>query len=285
MNKENKGNKENKQQGPAGGGPKDSMKNRLPISEMKEPIIKFCEEQNQMYIAENNGTDFPSLEIVEYRYVSGTHLIVLTPASMFLSKFEVGSKFSGFIFPSDGKGLKSTKRIYGSFICQEVDLEGDFIKTLAKTDDFVKKMSTHGAKFFTLDVEKLTAFFGGNEIFTLDKDMNPSFSEFAPNGKKRYENSHHVLMEYNGRDVIFNTIIEGDTYYTLTKADSNKMNYIKDGGECKFYDGRDRHFTSKVTIIEDAKQIEEIFQKLVDTNHAFFKSNKGLVALSYTYSK
>lgn len=261
--------------------PKDLIKNHLPINEMKNPIINFCKEQTQMFVSHNNNTEFPSLEVVEYRYTSDSHLIILTPASMFLNTFDEGSKFSGFIFPKDGHGLKMTKRIYGNFMCKGLPADSDFIKDLAQTDNFIKKMSTHGAKFFILDPLSLTAFFGGNEIFSLDKDMTPHFAEYAPNGKKRYENSRHVLMEYQEREVVFNTLIEGNTYYTLTKENSNKIDYIKTGGECQFYDGRDNHFKSKVEILEDKDIIQDIFQKLVDTNHSYFKDTQGLVALKY----
>lgn len=261
--------------------PKDGMKNRLPIGEMKIPIETFCKEQKEMYIATKNDTDFPELEVAEYRYFDGKHLLILTPASIFLNKFENGTKFTGFIFDKQGKGLKMTKRIYGNFISEILSTDADLLQTMAQTDELVKRMLTHGAKFVLLKVEQLTAYFGGNEIFALDNDMNPSFAEVTPNGKKRYENVHHVLMEYEGREVIFNTIIKEGVYYTLTKADSNKMEHIKAGKECKFYDGRDNHFTSKMTILEESKT-QEIFDELVEKNHAYFKKIDGLVALSYS---
>ncbi len=269
---------------PQGPGPKEAMKNRLPIGEMKGPIEQFCQKQKEMYIAVSTNTDFPDLEVADYRYVDGKHLLVLTPASIFLNRFEDGTKFTGFIFDKEGRGLKMTKRVYGKFSCKMLSSDAEVLKKLAETDEMVKRMLSHGAKFVALQAESLKVFFGGNEIFDLDEDMNPSFAKFAPNGKERFENSHHVLMEYEDREVIFNTIIEGDTYYTLTKADSNKMAHIKAGKECKFYDGRDNHFTSTMTILEDGK-VAEIFDKLVATNHTFFKSMEGLVALSYTNKK
>lgn len=271
---------ENKNKGPQGPSPKDAMKNRLPVAEMKGPIEEFCVSQQEIYIAVKNDTDFPELEVADYRYVSGTHFIILTPASIFLQTMKENDKFTGFIFDKQGKGLKMTKRVYGKFSTTALSTDGDFLKKVAETDDMVKRMLTHGAKFFKLNPEELTVYFGGNEIFSMDKEMNPSFAKFAPNGKERFENSHHVLMEYEGREVIFNTLHENGVYYTLTKADSNKMEYLKKGGECKFYDGRDNHFTSKMEILDDSK-VQEIFDKLVATNHAFFKSPEGLVALCY----
>ncbi len=265
-------------------GPKDAMKNRLPISEMKSPIEKFCEEQKEMYIALNNNTDFPELEVADYRYVEGKHLLVLTPASIFLNKFENGTKFTGFIFDKQGRGLKMTKRVYGKFMCEMLSVDDEILKELAKTDMLVKKMLTHGAKFVALKPQSLKVYFGGNEIFDLDQNMVPSFAKFAPNGKERFENSHHVLMEYGDKEVIFNTLIENDTYYTLTKTNSNKMKHIREGKECKFYDGRDNHFTSVMTILDESK-VEEIFNKLKATNHSYFKTMEGLTALSYINKK
>lgn len=263
-----------------GGGPKEAMKKRLPIEEMKAPIEAFCESQQEMYIAVSNGSDFPDLEVADYRYAQGKHVLVLTPASIFLTKFKSGDKFTGFVFDKQGRGLKMTKRVYGKFICEELNVKSELLQEMAKTDDLVKRMLTHGAKFFTLVPEEMTVFFGGQEIFAMDKDMNPSFAKFAPNGKERFENSRHILMEYGEREVIFNTIVENGIYYTLTKADSNKMNHIKNNGECNFFDGRDNHFTSTMTILSEEK-VGEIFDKLVATNHSFFKSIDGLVALSF----
>lgn len=261
--------------------PKDSMKNRLPISEMKQPIIDFLKSQDTMYVSCGNDTDFPLLECVDYRYHNDKFIIILTPASMFLQTFEDKSKFTGFIFDRNGRGLKMTKRVYGNFVCNELSTDNSDLVEIGQTDELVKRMLSHGAKFFSLSAESLTVFFGNSEIFTLDKDMNPSFAEYTPSGRKRYENSRHVLMNYNDRDVIFNTYIDGNTYYTLTKADSNKVEYIKAGGECQFFDGKDNHFTSKVTILDDSK-VDEIFDKLKETNNSFFKTKDNLLALSYT---
>ncbi len=262
------------------GGPKDVMKNRLPISEMRLPIENFCKEQKEMYIALNNNTDFPELEVAEYRYAEGEHLLILTPASMFLNKLENGSKFTGFIFDKQGRGLKMTKRVYGKFVCEILSVDTTVLKELAQSDDLVKKMLTHGAKFIKLKAESLKVYFSGNEIFDLDENMEPKFAKYAPNGKERFENSRHVLMQYGEKEVIFNTLIENDTYYTLTKTNSNKMKHIKEGKECKFYDGRDNHFTATINILDDSK-VEEIFNKLKATNHAYFKTMEGLTALSY----
>ncbi|MFI3230369.1 MAG: hypothetical protein R3Y29_02315 [bacterium] len=265
------------------GNPKDSIKNRLPIGEMKEPIEEFCRSQKELYISLQNNTEFPDLEVVDYRYIAeGKHVIILTPLSIFLNKLEDGSKFSGFIFDKKGRGLKMTKRVYGKFVCKGLTTDDDILLKLAETDELLKKMLTHGAKFFELEAKDLNVFFSDFEIFNMDSQMNPTFAEYTPSGKKRYENSRHIVMEYEDREVIFNTLIEGNTYRTLTRADSNKVAYIKNDGEFKFYDGRDRHFLSKITILED-KCIEDIAEKLRATNHMFFKSTDNLLALEFYF--
>ncbi|MFI3327189.1 MAG: hypothetical protein R3Y35_13615 [Clostridia bacterium] len=260
--------------------PKDAMKNRLPVSEMKAPIEDFITSQNELYIATNSQTPFPDLEITDYRYVAGKFIVILTPASVLLNKLEDGSEISGLIFDKQGRGLKSTRRVYGQFVCKVLSADTDILVELAKTDDMIKKMLTHGAKFLELEVSSLTVMFPSNQIFSMDKDMNPSFAKFSPNGKERFENSQKVLMEYEDRQVIFNSIIEDGVYYTLTKENSNKVNYIKNGGECMFFDGKDNHFSSKMTILPEDK-VQEIFEKLQNTNNSFFKKNEGLIALSY----
>lgn len=266
--------------GPQGPSPKDAMKNRLPIAEMKGPIESFLASQKEIYIAHNNNSPFPDLEVADFRYTEGKMILLLTPASMFLPKFEDNCQFSGFIFDKEGRGLKMTKRVYGQFTGKLLSTDAEVLLTLAETDPMMKKMLSHGAKFFQLEGENLKVYFSNSEIFDLDENINPSFAEIAPNGKKRYENSRHVLMQYGDREVIFNTFIEDGVYYTLTKADSNKVSYIKEGGVCQFFDGRDKHFSSKITILPEEK-VAEIYGKLQETGNSFFKSPEGLLALSY----
>ncbi|MFI3115623.1 MAG: hypothetical protein R3Y12_05735 [Clostridia bacterium] len=261
--------------------PKDAMKNRLPIAEMKEPIEKFLSSQNELYIANNNNSDFPDLEVVDYRYVSGEFIIILTPASIFQNIFKEKCSFTGFIFEKESRGLKTSKRVYGKFEGTQIDSTADILQTIAETDQMVKKMLSHGAKFYKITPKTMTVYFSQGEIFSMDENMNPSFAPLTPSGKERFEHSRKILMEYEGREVIFNSFIENNMYYTLTKADSNKVNYIKNGGVCQFFDGRDNHFSSKVTILPQEKA-EEIFTKLKQTNNSFFKQNEGLLALSFS---
>lgn len=267
--------------GPHGGpSPKDGMKNRLPISEMKAAIEAFLSSQSEMNIAHNNDSTFPDLEVADYRYVAGQLILILTPASIFQHIFKEKCAFTGFIFEKESRGLKSSKRVYGQFEGTQLDTSDDILQTMAETDEMVKRMLSHGAKFYKLLHKTMTVFFSQGEIFAMDENMNPSFASFAPNGQERFEHSRKLLMEYDGREVIFNTFIENGVYYTLTKADSSKVNYIKNGGVCQFYDGRDNHFKSSVTILPEEK-VAEIFNKLHETNNGFFKKNEGLLALSF----
>ncbi len=262
--------------------PKDSFKNRLPISEMKEQIVSFLEEQNSIYLSLKNDTDFPTLEIAEYRFYNGKHLVVLPPISIFINTLETGSKITGFVYDKNGRGLKMTKRVYGDYVCEELNTDNEMLVELSKTDDFVKKMLTHNAKFFVLEAEKSLAYFGSNEIYTLDNEMNPSFSEFTITGKKRYENSRHVLMTYlDDREVIFNVIVENGVYYSLTKANSRKVEHIKNGGVVKIFDGRDNHFETKINILDESLTAE-VFEKLMSTNNGHFKTNENLLAISFS---
>lgn len=247
--------------GPGGPSPKDGMKNRLPIAEMKEPIEKFLKSQSEMNIANNNNTPFPDLEVADYRYVAGQFILILTPASIFLSIFKETCQFTGFIFEKESRGLKTSKRVYGKFEGTQLETTADILITLAETDMMVKKMLSHGAKFYKLTPKSMTVYFSQGEIFAMDETMTPSFATTSPDGKARFEHSRKLLMEYEGREVIFNAFVEDGVYYALTKEDSNKVNYIKNGGVCQFYDGRDNHFTSCVTILPEEKT-QEIFTKL-----------------------
>lgn len=270
----------NHEKGPKGPSPKDAMKNRLPVSEMKEPIEKFLISQSEMYLATDNNSAYPDLEVADYRYISGEFILILTPASIFQNMFKETCHFTGFIFEKESRGLKSSKRVYGQFEGTQLETSAEILKNIAETDQMVQKMLSHGAKFYKLSPKSMTVYFSQGEIFSMDESMTPSFATFAPNGKERFEHSRKILMAYEGKEVIFNTIIENGVYYTLTKADSNKVNYIKNGGACQFYDGRDNHFTSNITILPEEK-VEEIFDKLKQTNNMFFKQNEGLLALSF----
>ncbi len=261
--------------------PKDAMKNRKPICEMKSDILTFCENQPNMEVGINNGTDFPIIEKANYKYIDGKHILLLVGVSALLNVINDGDKISGLIFDKDGQGLKMSKRLYGKFICKSLDTSCDVLQKAAKVDTMYKKMLSHGAKFFELELIEATVYFSGSEIYSLDRNWDPSFSKYTLSGKERFENSRHILMTYEDREVIFNTIIEDGVYFTLTKADSNKISYIRNGGICKVYDGRDNHFETRIRILSDDK-IEEVNAKLHATNNAFFKDTNNLLALSFT---
>ncbi len=260
--------------------PKDAMKNRKPACEMKEDILSFCENQPNIEVAVSNGTEFPIIEKSNYKYIDGKHVLLLVGVSALLNVVKDGDKISGLIFDKDGMGLKMSKRLYGKFTVKALDTSCELLQKAAEVDAMYKKMLSHGAKFFELELIEATVYFSGSEIYALDKDWNPSFSKYTLSGKERFENSRHILMTYGDREVVFNTVIEDGVYYTLTKAESNKVAYIKDGGVCKIYDGKDNHFETKIEILSEDK-VAEIDTKLKATNNSFFKSTDGLLALSF----
>ncbi len=260
--------------------PKDAIKNRKPICEMKEVVLNFCKSQANIEIAINDGTEFPIIEKANYKYIDGKHILLLVGVSCLINKITHEDKISGLIFDKDGKGLKMAKRIYGKFVCKELKTSDEILKKAASEDELYKKMLNHGAKFFQLELQEGTCYFSGSEILTLDTNWNPSFSKYSLSGKERFENSRHILMMYEDREVIFNTIIEDDIYYTLTSVNSNKIEYIKNGGICQIFDGRDNHFKTQISILPQEKVIE-IDKKLKETNNAFFKNTDGLIALSF----
>ncbi len=261
--------------------PVNAMKTRLPISQMKEVILDFCQEETTIEIAKTSGTNFPIIEKANYKYVNGKHIMLLVPVSRLLNEIKDGDEVSGLIFQQGGVGLKSTKRVYGNYICKEMSTDDEFLIEAVKGDKTYTKMLNHGAKFFQLELVSGKVYFSGNEIFDLDENYNPTFAKFSMTGKERFEHSRKLLMEYTDREVIFNVIVEDGVYYTLTSATSNKVDYIKNGGICNFFDGVENTFSSKVEILADSK-VEEIFNKLKATNNGFFKTTDNLLALSFS---
>lgn len=260
---------------------KDSMKNRLPLSQIKDAVLEFCETQDNMDIAINGEDGFAIIEKANYKYKNNMHILLLVHISRFRNILKDGDIISGMIYEKDGGGLKTAKRLYSKYKCIELSVEDENLLEAIKDDPMYKKMLTHGAKFFTLELIQATVQLSSDEIYELDENLNPTFAKYGLNGKERFENSRKIIMEYNDREVVFNTFIDNDTYYTLTKNNSNKVEYIKNGGVCKFFDGIENHFESKVQILEDEK-VEEIFNKLKNTNNAYFKTTDNLLALSFS---
>ncbi len=260
---------------------KQSLKTRPSVADAKGEVKAFFETLKRLTITTQDGTAFPPVEFAEYRYYDGTQYLILTPMSIFHGKVSDGSAVSAFVM--DGESPKNSTKFYAHYLCREVQVAQCALAQLAETDRFIGHMLGHGAKFFALEMQKGTLMFNPSQVYDLAADLTPSFAAQMPNGKARFENSRHVLMTYEDREVLFNSIVEGDVYYTLTKADSNKMQYIQNGGVCKFYDGSARHFESKMTVLPQEKT-QEVFDKLCASNHAFFKSCENVVALSYTYS-
>lgn len=257
---------------------KQAIKARPPIAEAKGEVVAFFESLKRVYITCNTGAQFPPLEFAEYRYHDGVQYLILTPMSIFHGQVADGSAISAFVM--DGDSPKNSKKFYAQYLCNQVQLNDCGLAQLAETDRFLGHMKDKGATFFALEMKQGILMLNPSQVYDIAADLTPSFAKTSPNGKARFENSRHVLMEYQDRDVLFNTVVEGDLYYTLTKADSNKMAYINDGGVCKFFDGKGNHFESKMTVLP-AEEVQVIFEKLVATNHAFFKSAENLVALSF----
>lgn len=262
--------------------PHQSMKHRLPVSEMKPVVETFFQEQKEIYLATVGNSQVPSIESAEYRYVAGKHYMILNPGSLFVKEFQEGTVFSGYIKNKASNGFRHTKRAYSQFVCHERSSEDEVFLSLRESDPSIAWMLAEGhrSKCFQLGFDTITLVLGMGEIFSLEEDMEPQFAPYTVTGVKRYENSHHVLMEYCGKKVIFNTLVEGNEYTTLTPKDSNKMEYIQSDGECEFFDGRDRHFTSKMKILSE-EQMLDTYQKLKDTNHCYFESSENLVALRF----
>ncbi len=266
--------------------PHHPIKQRLPTEEMKPVVEAYFQEQTEIFVAINGNSGFPTIESAEYRYVQGKHYMILNPSSLFVKEFQEGTEFTGYLKNKDGNGIRHTKRAYGHFLCHERSSEDQVFLQLRENDPSIGWMLAEGhrSKCFELGFETITLVLGMGEIFAMDDSMNPTFAPFTPSGIKRYETSRHVLMEYEGKEVMFNTLVKEKQYFTLTRADSNKMDYIKAGGVCKFYDGRDRHFTSKMEILSQEK-LEEIHQTLKETNHSYFEQTEGLVALSFVFNQ
>ncbi len=259
---------------------KELIKNRVSATGAKEKVVNFCVHQHRMFVSVNSDIDCPFLDVVEYFYHSGKQVIVLTPMSILFDKIEDGLNFSGILI-GEGRGMKFTPKLSGQFTCVTLDKDADILKEIGKDNRMINKMISHGAKFFTLNVMQAYVYFSPGEIFNLDSNLNTSFAKFSPTGKERFEHSRHIFMTYLDREVVFNVIEEDGVYYTLTKADSNKVTHIKSGGECQVFDGADNHFITTIKILPDS-QVDVVFEKLAMTNNSFFKSKENLIALSFT---
>lgn len=254
----------------------DAFKNRLPITEVRGTIVEFLRDKKMINVAIAGQGELPIIDSIDYFYCNGEHIAVVPPMSKLAKFLDDGSKFSAFVQEGFGKGAK---KFYAEFSCVCMTGAEKVIDELAKTNHMIAKMKSHNAKFLKLHMEKGLISFSHGEIYDIGDDLHPTFAKFAPNGRARFAHSRQVLMTYLDRDVIFSVIIEDGVYYCLAKADSFKMEHIKNGGICKIYDGRDCHFETVIDIVDDKK--DEIFAKLVATNNAYFKENQGLVALSF----
>ncbi len=255
---------------------KQTIKTRPQVADAKGEVVAFFESLKRLYITCNDGSAFPPIEFAEYRYAQGEQYLILTPMSIFKGVITDGMAISAVAMVGDSP--KMSQKFYAHFTCEAVEVAQCALATLAETDKFIGHMKGHGAQFFRLNMEKGTLVLNPGQMYDLDAALTPSFARYSPNGKERFEHSRHVLMTYLDREVLFNTIVEGDVYYTLTRSDSNKMEHIKNGGICEIYDGAGVHFSTTMEVLEDTT---EVFEKLNATNNAFFKENENLTALRF----
>ncbi len=260
--------------------PRDKFKTRPPISEAKQLVVDFMGKQRMMNMSVVASNNVAVIDSVDYFYFNGKHIAVLSPMSKIRTVLCEGSIISAFVQVGHGK---EAQKLYATFHYHDIDSESDIINELEKTNPMLGKMRSHNARFIELNINEAVIMLSDQEIYNLDNDLNPTFAKFSLNGRERFEYSRKLLMCYLGREVIFNVVIENDTYYTLTKADSNKMSHIKSGGVCEIFDGKNNHFETVIKIEEG--KVDEIFEKLVATNNAYFKENVDLVALSFEVAK
>ncbi len=256
--------------------PREKFKTRPSINEARESIVDFFTKQQLLTVGLTDSNTSLILDSIDYFYFEGEHIAVLSPMSRIGASIETATQLS--VFCQVGKG-KMAQKLYGT--CQAEIIENDTfaINELAKTNPMIQKMKAHHAKFLKLTITEGVILLSDQEIYTIDNALTPQFAQLAPNGKKRYENSRKVLMTYLDREVIFNCVIEEDTYYALTNKYSNKIQYIEAGGTCTIYDGKDNHFETKISIIPE--KTNELFHKLKATNNAYFKENIDLVAVCF----
>ena len=255
------------------------IKNKPPVSQAKDIVLQFLTSNTMMSVAYNkNGTasEFPILDMVMYRCLENELFIIIHPGSLLYSVFTNNSSFSGII--AEGEQIKAMKKLQGYFSCEILENDDERLKKLSEKEVMMVNYIKHGCKILKLNIIKAVVTINPAQIYSLDNNLTPTFAKYNFAGKERFENSRHVLMVYENREVIFNTIVENDTYYTLTRSDSNKMEYINNGGICEIYDGKDIHFSTKIKVIP---QTQEIFDKLVQTNNPYFKENKNITALSF----
>ncbi len=259
------------------------IKTRVPLDEVSGVIETFLQKQPLIHIAKNEINGFPSVDQLKFVYRNGKYIVLLLPTSLIGTTLVDQDIVSTMIYDKDAKSPKNAKKIYAKMRCNQLDNSSDILKEIAENDMMFKKMLQRG-KFFELQQLEARVFFSGNEIYDIDEQGKVHFAKITLSGKERFENSRYIGMEYLEREVIFNAIIEEDTYYVLTKADSNKMKHIQEGGLCRIYDGRDCHFDTTMTILT-GEDVQEIHEKLGHTNNQYFYTTDGLVGLTFTKSK
>ncbi len=256
--------------------PRLKFKTRPPITEAKETVINFFKNQRILSVSTLDSNNTLVIDSIDFFYFNNRHIAVLSPMSKIKTIINESGTFVSFVQTGVGK---EAQKLYATFNYQEVDTNSEIILELEQENTMIRKMRSHNAKFLELTIAQATIILSDQEIYDLDNNLNPSFAKYHPNGRERFENSRKILMEYLDREVIFNCITDGNMYYTLTKASSNKIQYINTGGTCRIYDGKDCIFNTVIKVLPE--KTDEIFKKLTETNNMYFKENIDLVALCF----
>ncbi len=256
---------------------KDTFKNRPSVADAKDGIVAFFKSQRVLLasVKGSNG-ELPIIDTVDYFYVCGKHIAVCPPMSKVSKSINSGEEFSAFIQEGAGKGAK---KFYACMKGSALENDESIINAVKEIHPMIEKMLSHGGKLLNLELRDAIISLSHEEVYSVDTNLTPYFAKFTPNGRERFENARKVLMTYGEREVIFNVVIENDTYYCLAKVDSNKMSHISAGGVCKIYDGKDNHFETVIKI--ETEKTDEIFQNLMSKNNSYFKTNENLTALSF----
>lgn len=251
----------------------NTIKNRKNEVNAKEYILEFINTRTRILI---HLQAKPAMEWVELFNYNNRYYIVVPGFSNYHKKIKVGDVFDGMISDDQSGRAKSYTRVSGTFKAHPVDSVPPI------KDKMFQKMMHHKMDIFELKPEKAIAVLSMVEMFDLDCDYNPTYAKIGPSGNPRYESSRLIVMEYAGKNVIFNTYKKEDVYYALTKQDSNKMAHIKSGQSCRIYDGIGVELDVVITTTD---KVEEIYDELRRTNNGYFKSQDGLIGLEIREKK
>ena len=123
-------------------------------------------------------------------------------------------------------------------------------------------------------------FFNVAENFAIGKNLTISGLGNTPSGHKRYENGKYVILQYNKKTAILNVFMDGNDYYSLTRATARKLDHIRENKEVTIFDSGES-FKTKIEILGE-NDAENVYSLLDSVNNNYFKSPENLVALKFT---